>query len=89
MRMQRKPEPDQLHVELVDRLGNRVELVNDGISTELGAGSGRKSLLQTRTAFRGFVGGLTGLLGYEIDVAYGTWTDENGYGHYEEEGGEA
>ena len=51
-------------------------------------GGENRTILQTRAAFRGFVGGLTGLFNYRLDIAYGTWVDEDGFGHYEEEGGE-
>lgn len=85
---QKKQEPDQLHVELIDWKGQHVELVNDGsITTRIcDDGGENRTILQTRAAFRGFVGSLTGLFNYRLDIAYGTWIDEDGFGHYEEEG---
>lgn len=85
---QRKQGPDQLHVELVSWDGRRVELVNDGTLTTRCSDDGGEdiNILQTRSAFHGFVGSLTELFNYTIDIAYRTWVDDNGFGHYEEEG---
>lgn len=90
MTKKKKQEPDVLHIELLSWDERRIELENDGVMTTRVSSEGGEdiNILQTRAAFRGFVGSLTELLNYTLDIAYGTWVDENGFGHYEEEGGE-
>ena len=85
---QRKQEPDRLYVTLVDWRENRVELMNDGTLTTRYSDDGGedKVLLQTRAAFRGFVGTLTGLFNYTIEDARGESVDEFGLNHVEEGG---
>ena len=85
---QKKQEPDQLFVTLVDPKGNYIELQNDMTMTSREADDETVNILQTRAAFRGFVMSLTGLLNYKIDNAYGVWVDEWGFSHRVEEGGE-
>ncbi len=87
-RQQKKQEPDQLYVTLVDWKGNYVELQNDGTMTTREVDDETVNMLQTRAAFRGFVGSLTGLMNYKVYNAYGVWVDEMGFSHTtEEEGG--
>ncbi|MBP3762913.1 MAG: hypothetical protein J6I49_03415 [Bacteroidales bacterium] len=77
---QRKQEPDRLYVEVEDWRGNVAELMNDGTLTTryCSDGGDDKNILQTRAAFRGFVGCLTELLGYKVNSGYGEWDDEEG-----------
>ena len=85
---QRKQEPDRLYVTLVDWRENRVELMNDGTLTTRYSDDGGedKVLLQTRAAFRGFVGTLTGLFNYTIEDARGESVDEEVVMNFGEEG---
>ena len=85
---QKKQEPDQLFVTLVDPKGNYIELQNDMTMTSREADDEMVNFLQTRAAFRGFVMSLTGLMNYKIENAWGTWADEYGFIHRVEEGGE-
>ena len=85
---QRKQEPDVLHVGLISCDGRRVELDNDGVLTTRVDCEGVENvnILQTRAAFRGFVGSLTDLLNYTIEEAHGEYVDEFGFNHVEEGG---
>lgn len=88
MMKQRKQEPDRLFVTLEDWRGNRMELMNDGTLTTRYCDDGGedKVLLQTRAAFRGFVGTLTGLFNYTIDDAHGENENEDAVLNFGEEG---
>lgn len=83
---QQNQESKELYVSLKNWEGNEVRLMNDGQMTTrfvLDGEGDDKKILQTRSAFRGFVMALTELMGYEL---YDTWTDSV-YGE-SEEGGE-
>lgn len=86
---QRKQEPDVLHVGLISCDGRRVELDNDGVLTTRVDCEGVENvnILQTRAAFRGFVGSLTELLNYTLEEAEGSWEEDYGQ-RSGEEGGE-
>ena len=88
MMKQKRQEPDQLCVTLEDWRGNRVELMNDGTLTTryCDDGGDDKNILQTRAAFRGFVGSMTELFNYTIEEAHGEYVDEFGFNHVEEGG---
>ena len=77
---QRRQEPDVLRVTLEDWRGHRVDMDNDGtITTRYCTDDGDDRLiLQTRAAFRGFVGSLTDLLNYTIVDGSGEWNEEGG-----------
>lgn len=72
-------EPKQVSVEIRTAAGRHITLTNDGISTtrtEDGDAS-RTILLQSRTAFRGFVGALTELMGWSITDAWDSSSDSD------------
>lgn len=77
---QRRQEPDRLTVVLKDNLRYRIKLMNDGSVTTHYDEEGDEvcRILQTRSAFRGFVGSLTELMGYEMVDGYGEWDEEGG-----------
>ncbi|MBR1644290.1 MAG: hypothetical protein IJ684_02835 [Bacteroidales bacterium] len=77
---QRGQEPDRLTVVLKDDLKERMELMNDGSVTTYYDEEGDEvyRILQTRSAFRGFVGSLTELMGYVMVDGYGEWDEEGG-----------
>ena len=86
MTKQVNQESKELYVLLKNWEGSETQLMNDGQMTTrfvLDGGDDDKRILQTRSAFRGFVMALTALMGYEL---YDTWTDQ-AYGE-SEEGGE-
>lgn len=73
----------ELYVSLKNWEGSETQLMNDGQMTTrfvLDGGNDDKKILQTRSAFRGFVMALTELMGYELND---TWT-EAVYGETEE-----
>lgn len=73
----------ELYVSLKNWEGSETQLMNDGQMTTrfvLDGGNDDKRILQTRSAFRGFVMALTELMGYELND---TWT-EAVYGETEE-----
>lgn len=76
MAKQLNQESKELWVSLKGREGGETQLMNDGQMTTryvLGGGNDDKKILQTRSAFRGFVMALTELMGYELDD---TWTEQ-------------
>lgn len=76
-------ECNELYVSLKNWEGSETQLMNDGQMTTrfvLDGGNDDKKILQTRSAFRGFVMALTELMGYELND---TWT-EAVYGETEE-----
>lgn len=83
MSKQMNLESKELYVSLKNWEGNETQLMNDGQMTTrfvLDGGIDDKRILQTRSAFRGFVMALTELMGYEL---CDTWT-EAVYGETEE-----
>ena len=65
----------ELYVSLKNWEGSETQLMNDGQMTTrfvLDGGNDDKRILQTRSAFRGFVMALTELMGYEL---CDTWTE--------------
>lgn len=79
-------ESKELYVSLKNWEGSETLLMNDGQMTTrfvLDGGNDDKKILQTRSAFRGFVMALTELMGYELN---NSWTDLTYSGT--EEGGE-
>lgn len=70
-------EPKQVSVEIRTAADRHITLTNDGISTtrtEEGDPT-QTILLQSRTAFRGFVGALTQLMGWSITDAWDSTED--------------
>ncbi len=85
MSKQMNLESKELYVSLKNWEGSETQLMNDGQMTTrfvLDGGNDDKRILQTRSAFRGFVMALTELMGYEL---CDTWTDL-AYGETEEGG---
>lgn len=85
MNKQLNQDSKELYVSLKNREGSETQLMNDGQMTTrfvLDGGNDDKKILQTRSAFRGFVMALTELMGYDLNDS---WTDLT-YGETEEGG---
>lgn len=68
-------EPEVLRVVLRSPHSETYELENNGAVTTM---YGRSPVMQTRAAFRGFVMGLTTLLGYDLEEMYDAEAYEEG-----------
>ena len=72
-------EPEVLAVDLLSCDGKKLHLENDGVLTVRPIDEvDDKSMLQTRSAFRGFVATLTELMNYTLVSAYGYERGEEG-----------
>lgn len=69
-------EPKQVSVEIRTAAGRRITLTNDNITTvRTEDGEEPRTILQSRSAFRGFVMALTELMGWSITQAWDSSTD--------------